>query len=209
MASRKIMEVDRAYSGSALGMRPQAREIPRDRVLGKMRAENPWWREPGASAVPYRELKPRAYRNALLRLVTMSHVRRAVILMGPRRVGKTVLLHHIIHKLIRRGIEPRRICYVSVDQPIYLSLDVEEFLGAFIEAAGLAGAPSKRVYLFLDEIQYLHGWDVHLKTFVDSHPEVRVVASGSAAAALRLKSAESGAGRFTDFLLPPLTFSEY
>src|SRR6185503_1765074 len=35
------------------------------------------------------------------------------------------------------------------------------------------------------------------------------VASGSAAAALKLKSAESGAGRFTDFLLPPLTFYEY
>jgi len=32
---------------------------------------------------------------------------------------------------------------------------------------------------------------------------------GSAAAALRLKSIESGAGRFTDFLLPPLTFHEY
>jgi predicted AAA+ superfamily ATPase len=26
---------------------------------------------------------------------------------------------------------------------------------------------------------------------------------------LKLKSKESGAGRFTDFLLPPLTFSEY
>jgi predicted AAA+ superfamily ATPase len=33
--------------------------------------------------------------------------------------------------------------------------------------------------------------------------------SGSAAAALKRQSTESGAGRFTDFLLPPLTFSEY
>ena len=35
------------------------------------------------------------------------------------------------------------------------------------------------------------------------------MASGSAAAALKLKSTESGAGRFTDFNLPPLTFYEY
>jgi hypothetical protein len=35
------------------------------------------------------------------------------------------------------------------------------------------------------------------------------VVSGSAAAALRLKSNESGAGRFTDFMLPPLTFNEF
>ena len=33
--------------------------------------------------------------------------------------------------------------------------------------------------------------------------------TGSAAAALRLKSRESGAGRFTEFILPPLTFAEY
>ena len=63
--------------------------------------------------------------------------------------------------------------------------------------------------LFLDEIQYLADWERHLKAFVDAHPDVRCVASGSAAAALRLKSVESGAGRFTDFLLPPLTFYEY
>ena len=31
----------------------------------------------------------------------------------------------------------------------------------------------------------------------------------SAAAALKLQSSESGAGRFTDFMLPPLTFQEY
>ena len=60
----------------------------------------------------------------------------------------------------------------------------------------------------MDEIQYLADWERHLKVFVDAHPEVRCVASGSAAAALRLKSVESGAGRFTDFLLPPLTFHE-
>jgi uncharacterized protein len=35
------------------------------------------------------------------------------------------------------------------------------------------------------------------------------VATGSAAAALRLKSTESGAGRFSDYILPPLTFAEY
>ena len=40
--------------------------------------------------------------------------------------------------------------------------------------------------------QYLPNWEWHLKAFVDTHPTVQCVASGSAAAALRLKSAESG-----------------
>jgi uncharacterized protein len=38
---------------------------------------------------------------------------------------------------------------------------------------------------------------------------VKFIASGSAAAALRLKSQESGAGRFSEFMLPPLTFYEF
>ena len=44
---------------------------------------------------------------------------------------------------------------------------------------------------------------------VDSYPKTKFVVSGSAAAALKLASNESGAGRFTDFMLPPLTFNEY
>lgn len=63
--------------------------------------------------------------------------------------------------------------------------------------------------LVLDDIQYLAGWEQHLKAFVDTHPQVKCVVSGSAAPALRLKSIESGAGRFTDFTLPPLTFYEF
>ncbi len=65
------------------------------------------------------------------------------------------------------------------------------------------------LYVFFDEIQYLKDWEVHLKSLVDSYRSYRFVATGSAAAALRLKSRESGAGRFTEFLLPPLTFAEY
>ncbi len=63
-------------------------------------------------------------------------------------------------------------------------------------------------WIFFDEIQHLRGWEVHLKRLVDDRPDLNVI-SGSAAAALKLKARESGAGRFTDFLLPPLTFAEY
>jgi predicted AAA+ superfamily ATPase len=66
-----------------------------------------------------------------------------------------------------------------------------------------------RIFIFFDEIQYLRNWEIHLKSAIDTYPNIKVTASGSAAAALRLKSQESGAGRFTDFLLPPLTFYEY
>ncbi|HSL83970.1 MAG TPA: ATP-binding protein [Thermoanaerobaculia bacterium] len=156
----------------------------------------------------FRGWRPRPYLELFYPLVAERKVRRAVVLMGPRRVGKTVMIHHTIQRLLASDVEPRRIFYVSVDHPLYNGLALEELLALYAEATGedLRTGPA---YVFFDEIQYLRDWEAHLKSLVDSYPELRCVSSGSAAAALRLKSHESGAGRFTDFLLPPLTFHEY
>ncbi len=128
--------------------------------------------------------------------------------MGPKRVGKTVLIHHAIAELIASGVDPSTIAYVSVDHPLFNGLGLEDFV-KLINEAGSSRLSSGRAHLFFDEIQYLKGWEVHLKALVDSYPRLNITVSGSAAAALKLKSSESGAGRFTDFILPPLTFYEY
>ncbi len=181
--------------------------IPEEQVLRRMRAENVWWSPPHQIADEYRQWKPRAYLKLFCPLVRDTSVRRAVLLMGPRRVGKTVLVHHTIQKLLDEGLRPTSLCYLSVDHPIYNGLGLEQLLEYFRRASG-AQSPEP-CFVFFDEIQYLRNWEVHLKTLVDTHPVDKFVACGSAAAALRLKSAESGAGRFTDFLLPPLTFHDY
>lgn len=184
------------------------REIPKEQVLERLAAENPWWREPHRVGEEHARLQPRPYRDLFLPLVADRRVRRAVVLMGPRQVGKTVLIHHCIQQLLDDGVPPRRLCYLSVDHPIYLGVSLERFLVLYGEATGV-DPRSEPCFVFFDEIQYLVGWETHLKHLVDENPLLRIVASGSAAAALRLRSAESGAGRFTDFLLPPLTFHEY
>ena len=182
------------------------REISSEQRRMRMRAENPWW-EGGDIRADYRGLNPRAYFERFARLVEETGVHRAVVLMGPRRVGKTVLLHHVIARLLAGGeYGSRDIGYISLDHPLNTRLSIEEAADEIRRASDNPDGP--RV-LILDEIQYLADWERHLKAFVDTHPGVKCVVSGSAAAALRLKSMESGAGRFTDFLLPPLTFHEY
>ena len=172
----------------------------------RMRAENPWW-EGSEIRADYRALNPRAYFERFARLVEETSVHRAVVLMGPRRVGKTVLLHHVIACLLAGGeFGGRDVGYVSLDHPLYTRLSIDEAADEIRRASKSANGPR---ILILDEIQYLADWERHLKAFVDSHPGIKCVVSGSAAAALRLESMESGAGRFTDFLLSPLTFHEY
>lgn len=183
-------------------------DIPRTQVIARIRSENSWWEAPHQIPAPDADLRPRAYLDGFLALVQALTIRRAVLLMGPRRVGKTVLLRHVVRRLIEQGVPARHICYVSVDHPLYNGLGLEQLLVAYREAAGV-DSDAGPLYILFDEIQHLRDWEVHLKSLVDGHATVRFVASGSAAAALKLKSRESGAGRFTDFLLPPLTFHEY
>ena len=183
-------------------------KVPKKQLLARVERENLWWDEPYEVPKNYEDLKPRPYLELFSPLIENKTVRRAVVLMGPRRVGKTVLIHHAIRRILENNIPPRQIGYFSVDHPLYNGLSLEQLLELFKEASG-TDYTIISTYIFFDEIQYLRDWEVHLKSLVDSYPTVKAVASGSAAAALRLMSMESGAGRFTDFLLPPLTFHEY
>lgn len=178
----------------------------KDQITNRMRFENPWWEQSGIEQ-HYSQMKQREYFKLLFPLITEKSIRRAVVLMGPRRVGKTVLLFHSIQGLIESGIPPKNICYFSVETPIYNGISLEELISYYFEL--LQKNPASEYFVFFDEIQYLKNWEVHLKSLVDSYHNIKFIVSGSAAAALKLKSQESGAGRFTEFILPPLTFQEY
>ena len=179
----------------------------KEQMIRRMSIDNPWWIS-GNIAEDYKGLPERVYLSEFYPLVFDRSVRRAVILMGPRRVGKPVMIFHAISKLIEDGIDPHKIIYISIDTPIYNNHSLEALFDYAKEALKQRDN-NDGYYVFFDEIQYLKDWEVHLKSLVDTYRNVKFVASGSAAAALKMKSNESGAGRFTDFMLPPLTFYEY
>ena len=182
--------------------------ISPDDIIRRIRSENPWWEGDHTINPFFQDMRRRPYFELFFPLAKAKSVRRAVVLMGPRRVGKTVMIHHAIRALLDEGVSPKSICYFSVDHPIYNGLRLEQLLDFYGRSTGLE-YKSKQIYVFFDEIQYLRRWEQHVKSVVDTHSNIKCIVSGSAAAALRLKSTESGAGRFTDFLLPPLTFYEY
>lgn len=171
----------------------------------RLRFDNPWWS--GATETVFSDLPRRDYLQPFYNLLTDLSINRAVVLLGPRRVGKTVMVHHAIERLLAEGVAPERVMYLSLDTPLYTGFSLEWLTQLMATLNALE--PQTQRYIFFDEIQYLKDWERHLKSLVDSYPGYRFIATGSAAAALRLKSQESGAGRFTDFMLPPLTFSEY
>jgi predicted AAA+ superfamily ATPase len=177
-----------------------------EQIQERLRFENPWWVD-GKIEQYYSDMRPRLYYDLFFPLVSGDQVRRAPVLMGPRRVGKTVLLYHTIRGLLDEEVNPLKIAFISIETPIYNNIGLEQLFSLARKATGQTDAGGW--FVFFDEIQYLRDWEIHLKSLVDSYPHTKFVVSGSAAAALKLKSNESGAGRFTDFMLPPLTFNEY
>jgi len=181
------------------------KDILNQQVIAHIKRLNPWW-ETGAPDKYSAGLRPRAYLQQVLGMLRDESLRRAVVLLGPRRVGKTILIQHLVGELLGSGVQGRRCAYLEMDHPMLHGLSLESLIG-LIEAATPEVQGLR--FLFFDEIQSHKDWEKHLKPLVDHRPELRILVSGSAAAALKRKSTESGAGRFTDFLLPPLTFSEY
>lgn len=180
--------------------------IPTEKIIERLRYENPWWVN---KQIPetYSSMSKRLYFNLFYPNVTEKNIRRALVLMGPRRVGKTVMLFHSIEQLISEDVNPQKIFFIGIDNPIYVHLSLEDILNLCKQALSLSNLNG--CYVFFDEVQYLKDWERHLKVLVDSFPQTKFIVSGSAAAALKWHSTESGAGRFTDFMLPPLTFQEY
>ena len=67
-------------------------EYSQEEILDKIRHDNPWW-ETNELPARYADWKPRAYLDLFHPLVAEMDVTRAVVLMGARRTGKTVMLH--------------------------------------------------------------------------------------------------------------------
>ena len=178
----------------------------KEQIIERLKFDNPWWAN-GKIDKYYNEMPRRMYQEKFHALVADWSLHRSLILMGPRRVGKTVLIFHTIQELILQGVNPQKIIYISIETPIYTSNSLEELF--LFSRKALCSESADGFFVFFDEIQYLKGWEIHLKSLTDSYHNCKFIASGSAAAALKLKSMESGAGRFTDFQLPPLTFCEY
>ncbi len=179
-------------------------KTPSESQIYRLLAElNPWWE---GSQPRFHTLPKRAYFTPFQQLATDLDVHRAIVLLGSRRVGKTVMLHQLIGKLLESGTHPDHILYASIEQPLLLNYSLAELVDLHLERLGKT---ADTVYILLDEIQYQREWDLQLKALVDLRPSLRFIVTGSAGAALSTGSRESGAGRFSNFYLPALLFHEY
>ena len=131
---------------------------------------------------------------------------RALALIGLRHVGKTVILRQLAERLMRRGIEPRRIVYCNLADERWSTPPSPREIVSAVEQ--LSQRPSAPVFFLFDEIQVFSGWHAWLKLAVDEGVH-RFVVTGSAASSIRDGARESGYGRWDEVSIEPLTFGEF
>lgn len=182
-----------------------------NKLIGMLTPYNPWWNTIKGT---WREDIPSFRRTIVERIISdIEELPQIVSVTGPRRVGKTTALRHVIcHLLDNKSIAPARILYFSFDDPeIFVSSELQrEIFDRLVTHAKEKGA-TKEVpfYFFLDEIQRLPRWELFLKKYYDLKLPARFIISGSASSPIFRSSQESLLGRIKDRHLLPFSFREF
>jgi len=120
---------------------------------------------------------------------------KAVVIYGPRQIGKTTLVKQLIDQ------EPDSV-YLNCDEPDIrtaltdrTSTELKNFIG-------------NKKLVVMDEAQRVKNIGITLKLLVDNFQDLKVVATGSSAFSLSNQIAEPLTGRTHEFHLYPLSITE-
>ena len=132
------------------------------------------------------------------------------VLVGQRRAGKSYILRQIVNQLIERGVNPKNTLYINKEFADLDFIDNYKDLGALVKLYRKQLKPKGKVWLFIDEIQNIKGWE-HLvnsysQDFVDSY---EIFISGSNSKMLSGELATLLSGRYVEFEVFPFSFNEY
>jgi predicted AAA+ superfamily ATPase len=121
---------------------------------------------------------------------------KAILVFGPRQVGKTTALKVLIAK------QHQSFLFLNADEP-----DVRESLENTTSSQLKIMFGTHKV-VFIDEAQRVAGIGITLKLITDNLKDIQVIATGSSAFDLASKTQEALTGRKREFFLYPLSFAE-
>ena len=126
--------------------------------------------------------------------------KRAILIFGPRQVGKTTLAKKLLakHTKLNSGVE----AYFNCDETVvrnYFKLGEPDLLKELV---------GDRKLVVFDEAQTIQNVGKILKVFIDTYPDVQIIATGSSSFDLANKINEPLTGRAFEFTLYPLSLRE-
>ena len=136
-------------------------------------------------------------------------IKRAVSIIGPRRAGKTYLMFHEMRVLLEKNIEKSRLLYINLESDLLIGCELSDLRTMFeLFYEIYPENKNKKVYLFLDEIQVVSGWEKFVRAVMDTE-NLQVYVSGSSSKLLSKEIATGLRGRTITYYVYPFSFREY
>ena len=149
-------------------------------------------------------------RQLVEKILPYLEEKEIIAVHGARQVGKTSLLEYLIEHHLPQMAPPANIFYFDLEDFILLDIcnkGADETV-KYLKAKGADF--SRRIFLLIDEVQYLDNPSSLLKLMNDRYaPGVKVIVSGSSSFDIKRKFKDSLAGRIIDFELFTLDFKEF
>jgi uncharacterized protein len=125
---------------------------------------------------------------------------------GIRRCGKSTLLHQIIDYLKDTGIPGEQIIYINKE--LFEFDEIKNYRHLHQYVSDLSTAAGKRYYLFIDEIQEIEQWEKTVNSLL-AEGNYDLFITGSNASFLSSELATILAGRYVEFRMQTLVYSEF
>ncbi len=141
----------------------------------------------------------------LKRIRPFYHSEMIKVITGIRRCGKSTIMKQMIQELKEIGILDHKIIYINFEDYKYKTLCNPDSLYEHIEKSiNECG----KYYLFFDEIQNVHEFELVINSFRATH-QVSIFITGSNSKLLSGELATHLSGRTISFRIMPFNFKEY
>ena len=148
------------------------------------------------------ELKPR--KQYLDKLIAFQDMGLIKVVTGIRRCGKSSLLKLMMEHLCGEGVHEAQIVSMNFESIQFSEMD-SKAMYQYVADKAVAG---KRLYIFLDEVQQVNGWQNAVNAFrVDLDCDIYI--TGSNAFLLSSELSTYIAGRYVEIKMLPLSFAEF
>ena len=132
------------------------------------------------------------------------------VLVGQRRSGKSYILRQVAQQLIENGVKPENTLFINREFTDLEFLKTYKELDALIKTYKKELNPSGKIYIFIDEIQIIEGWEKVVNSYSQDYTEdYELFISGSNSRMLSGELASLLSGRYVSFEVFPFSYSEY
>jgi uncharacterized protein len=158
---------------------------------------NPWW-------VGEKDWLKAYARDDLLSLKQLFGRKEILTISGVRRSGKTTMLHLLIDLLLKEDVPARNILHLNLEDPAFKDASLYDLYEKYLTFMN----PSAKVFVFLDEVQEMEGWQKDLRKLYDGVRGLKIIVTGSNSSLLKGEYATLLTGRTIPYEVYPFSFRE-